>query len=291
MSENTNLPSPIKLGLTFWDGKYIGEIDKYINTNQIDKTFTVLVSTTPGNKFPITSSALQGLVSTTPGPTTQLLNPTGSVVVSQLLKVKLITRKSFMPLILEQLKKQFGLYPIEILQCKMSNEDFYLLQDKKGNNNSDVSLIEYISKLKQNNKKLSSIFLNDLRRVLVFKYILGFRKNLAKDIMIRYINTDLNVNSNVDYIYPIYFPENFDELENMSNNPDLKTSDISNLKPEITLYFGNSNETFMNCLTNLCKEINIDDLEKTIHNTTKKYNSTFLLRWLVEVINLVGELN
>lgn len=261
MSENTNLPSPIKLGLTFWDGKYIGEIDKYINTNQIDKTFTVIVSTT-------------------------LFSPSGPT--TQLLKVKLLTRKSFMPLILEQIKKQFGLYPIEILQCKMSNEDFYLLQDKKTNNSSDVSLIEYISKLKQNNKKLSSIFLNDLRRVLVFKYILGFRKNLAKDVMVRYINTDLNVNSNVDYIYPIYFPENFDELENMSNNPDLTSSDISNLKPEITLYFGNSNETFMNCLTNLCKEIDIDELEKTIQNVTKKYNATFLLKWLVEVINFVG---
>ncbi len=273
--ETENKVSPIKTGLTFWDGKYVGEIDKYINTNQIDKTFSILTSS---------NSLLTPSVNST--------NSTSSA--TSLLKVKLISRKSFTPLILEQIKKQFKLYPIEILQCKMSNEDFYMFQDKKGlfdnkaNNPLEVSLLEYISKLKQNNKKLSSNFLNDLRKVLVFKYILGFRKNLAKDIMIRYLKIDgyKNEDSPIDYIYPLYFPENIDELENMPQN---QSFNLDSIKSEITLYFGNNNETFITCLCNLCKEINIDELEKTIHDVTKKYNATFLLKWLVEVINFVGE--
>lgn len=260
--------SPIKTHFSFWKNQYIGDIDKFVIYKQNFKGDPV-DKIVPYQPFQMIASDY---------------NYTNSIVNGKLMNHNII------PLIIEEIKDFFrqteyaSLFPYSLIQVKLGGDDFLLTI------NEDIPLNDYLQRLKSSNKKLTPIFLNELRRLLVFKYFLGFRKNLFKDIYVKFYEVKtfdlLSMRVSYDAVYPCLMISSLNDLDD-SESTDLDSKSLDFISNDINMFFGGNREMFLQMYNELISIFSREEFTNTIIDIMKKYNSTFMFKWIVKVLNSI----
>jgi len=204
-----------------WDGSYLGPIDDSIH-KIIDKNRLCIWTLNSKNQ-------------------------------QKLVEVKYFKFKNEIPLISDEIKKLFDIPQIGMHVISYKDNPYIMTRS-----HNDVSLLEYFTHVKRS--ELSSLFINEMRRLFAFRWILCLNSNYENKIEVR-IDGDLH--------YPISYSESkysFITTENGCRIPQTILKD----------WFDGSNELLDTHIRSLLENKNPDDLKCKIRDIINKYSNKYV---------------
>lgn len=202
-----------------WDGTDLGPIDEYLNLPSViidNKSFTLNNNTTSILKA--TSLKLNIIPK----------KDSSSKKITKL-DVKFVKYKDNIPLISDKAKFLFYLPQLKFHKCSINGQQYLMTLSTK-----DITLNEYMKT--KNVEDLLDVFIDEVRRIFVYRWLMCFTKNTEENILVRSFTfpKELNIVPKYDLVFPMCFNENtydpFAEIPKkaVKNSYNLEKSRIPN---------------------------------------------------------------
>lgn len=192
---------------------------------------------------------------------------------NNIIKVKLVKYKNNIPFIIEELKPYFGIDIFYHYKCKYKNINYIMYYLEK-----DMTLPEYQIYALKENKTFSKFFIDTLRELFIFKYLLCVKNNREDNIIVRYMKNlePYTINCRAEAIYPTFLCTNNFILDENDLSGQIPTKVIrewfnpsGNFK-EIENKF--ASDIFDKEIKAFVSKINLIEFDTKIREIFKKYN-------------------
>jgi hypothetical protein len=188
-----------------WNGTNVGPIEMYIDFPSVvvnNKTKRILNLT--NNKTPLKLNIKNETLS--------------SDFEDNQISVKFTKLRNMIPLISDNVKFIYGMPYIGLHTCSIEGDSYLMI------NNQNITLLNDYMKNKDIDD-LPDIFIEEIRKIFVYKWLMCITKNTENNIMVRKFTfpEDKKFKPKYDLVYPI----SYNEMD-IDETPDLSKSKISN---------------------------------------------------------------